>query len=86
MKYKHTFMGQVPAPPHLIPPRRIPRRTSASFLILTTMLMKTRSAAPPGLYVEVDEHGLADTLDFGDDAFQVERFREHDLEDLLHVD
>lgn len=34
----------------------------------------------------VQQERLADGLDLGDGAFQVEGFAEDDLEDLLHVD
>ena len=37
-------------------------------------------------YVDVHEYRLADAVNLGDDALEVECLREHDLEYLLHVD
>ena len=37
-------------------------------------------------HVHVEQYGLADPLNLGNDAFEVERLCEHDFEDLLHVD
>ena len=36
--------------------------------------------------VDVEQYGLADPLNLGNDAFEVERLCEHDFKDLLHVD
>jgi hypothetical protein len=46
-----------------------------------------RRAAPRRRsHVDVEQDGLADAVDLRDDALEVERFGEDDLEDLLHVD
>ena len=37
-------------------------------------------------HVDVEQYGLANPLDLGNDAFEVECLCEHDFEDLLHVD
>lgn len=37
-------------------------------------------------HVDVEQYGLADPFNLGNDAFEVERLCEHDFEDLLHVD
>lgn len=50
------------------------------------MPMRERPEAGSRSYVDVHQYGLAHTVDLWDDAFEVERLGEHDLEDLLHVD
>ena len=37
-------------------------------------------------HVHIEQYRLADPLNLGNDAFEVERLCEHDFEDLLHVD
>jgi len=59
------------------PPTPTPRAQNSTYFPQTRL--------PPALYVDVDQHRLPDALDLGDDAFEIERLRENDLEDFLHV-
>jgi len=36
-------------------------------------------------HVDVEQYGLADPLNLGNDTFEVKRLCEHDFKDLLHI-
>jgi hypothetical protein len=45
----------------------------------------TNRYPPVTLYIHVDQHRLSNTFNLGDDAFEVERLSQYNLEYLLHV-
>jgi len=69
----------------ILPPPPVPDHARPKTQLLHLSTRKPIAVCPTSLYVDIDQHWLSDTLDLGNDTFEIKGFSKNDLEDLLHI-